>query len=69
MRIHSTSAVVERDKKKKMYCENMGITLITVPYWWDANLSSLATTIHTRPDIQIPEILRSTPIPVVIPET
>ena len=31
---------------------NIGITLIEVPYWWDKQVSSLASTIYnTRPDL------------------
>ena len=37
-----------RDKEKKKICEQNGITLIEIPYWWDKQLSSLITTIHQQ---------------------
>ncbi len=60
----------ERDKQKKRACVDMGITLITVPYWWDGQLFSLATTVHTnRPDIEIPEAWLTSGIPPKRPKT
>eukprot|EP01124_Arcella_intermedia_P023593 TRINITY_DN3774_c0_g1_i1.p1 TRINITY_DN3774_c0_g1~~TRINITY_DN3774_c0_g1_i1.p1 ORF type:complete len:364 (+),score=65.72 TRINITY_DN3774_c0_g1_i1:160-1251(+) len=48
----SLALYIERDKKKKKSCEEKSITLVTVPYWWDRQSTSLATTLHTeRPDI------------------
>ncbi len=62
-------SVVERDKKKNRFCVQQGITLITVPYWWDEQLSSLATSIHhVRPDIPIPSTWLSSPIPSDMPQ-
>jgi hypothetical protein len=35
----------------------MGITLVTVPFWWDRLPNSLASTIQLqRPDIHFPQI-------------
>ncbi len=62
--IHYSSSVGARDKRKIISCKEMGITLITVPYWWDGKLSSIATTIHAeRPDIEIPSSYLASPIP------
>jgi hypothetical protein len=36
---------VEMDKKKRMCCEQEGIDLIDIPYWWDYSISSLASTV------------------------
>jgi len=53
-----------RDQFKSKFCEDNGITLIIVPYWWDHSISSLAQTIRlARPDISIPAISVSKPIP------
>ena len=40
-----------------------GITIIQVPYWWDQQLSSLATTIYN----QRPELFNSPPQGTPIP--
>ncbi len=62
--IHYSPDVEERDVKKKRSCVEMGITLVTVPYWWDEELFSLATTIHhLRPDLEIPSVWLKSPIP------
>ncbi len=43
--------------KKRMACAELGLTLITVPYWWDRQLSSLAASIQSkRPDVFIQPI-------------
>ena len=42
----------ERDKEKRKICEEQGITLIEIPYWWDFKKESLIATIHShRPDL------------------
>ena len=38
----------ERDGEKKRACEEHGITLIEIPYWWDEQGSSLMATIHNH---------------------
>jgi hypothetical protein len=45
-RIHSL-------QEKRAYCEQTGITLIEIPYWWGNSIDTLTSTIHAkRPDIQ-----------------
>mmetsp|Transcript_10788 Transcript_10788/g.44214 ORF Transcript_10788/g.44214 Transcript_10788/m.44214 type:complete len:446 (+) Transcript_10788:404-1741(+) len=39
-------AVQRRDMEKRRICEESGIRLLTVPYWWDRKLESLAASIH-----------------------
>jgi hypothetical protein len=42
----------KHDQLKKMHAMQLGITLISIPFWWDKTLSSLANTIHlVRPDV------------------
>jgi hypothetical protein len=42
----------ERDLQKKKACENVGITLIEIPYWWNFKKESLLATIHSkRPEL------------------
>lgn len=44
----------ERDTEKRRECEEAGITLIAVPYWWDRTLVGLRETIREkRPDLKI----------------
>eukprot|EP01126_Amoeba_proteus_P062279 TRINITY_DN8440_c0_g1_i18.p1 TRINITY_DN8440_c0_g1~~TRINITY_DN8440_c0_g1_i18.p1 ORF type:complete len:473 (-),score=86.32 TRINITY_DN8440_c0_g1_i18:2687-4105(-) len=48
----TTAMYKERDLKKKQACFENGITLVAVPYWWDGQQESLASTLHLlRPDI------------------
>lgn len=37
-----------RDAEKRRLCEEMGVRLVEVPYWWDGQLASLACTLHRR---------------------
>ncbi len=65
---HYSPHIGERDKKKVATCQQLGINLITVPYWWDGSLSSLAATIRqARPDIEIPSVDITAPIPLNVP--
>lgn len=61
-----------RDERKKKVCEENGITLIEVPYWWDLKKPSLLGTIHARrPDISERYFSRDQigePIPPTIPK-
>ncbi len=67
MCIYYSLGVEERDSKKNRACTSLGITLITIPYWWNKSESSLATTIHhVRPDIDIPPMWLTSPIPLSI---
>jgi len=43
---------VQRDQEKRIVCEQNGITLIEVPYWWDFQKESLMATIYqTNPHL------------------
>ncbi len=60
--------IKKRDERKQLKCRENGITLITIPHWWDGTCSSLAATIHQiRPDIDIPASQMSSPIPSTVP--
>jgi len=42
----------ERDEEKKQSCKSLGISLISIPYWWDSFEESLISMIHqVRPDV------------------
>jgi hypothetical protein len=58
------SAVFQRrDRAKRVFASQFGITVISVPYWWDRSASSLAATIqYYRPDIQL-RVKKALPIP------
>ncbi len=59
---------MERDTRKEQTCLELGITLITIPYWWDGEVESLATTIYkVRPDVEIPVHWLRSPIPTKPP--
>jgi len=36
----------DRDNSKKQAAFENGIRLLTIPYWWDREISSLAATLH-----------------------
>ncbi len=59
----------ERDYHKMQLCESMGITLLTIPYWWNRKMESVANEIHiARPDVPIPtSLLNHDTIPKEIP--
>eukprot|EP01114_Cavostelium_apophysatum_P009868 TRINITY_DN23180_c0_g1_i1.p1 TRINITY_DN23180_c0_g1~~TRINITY_DN23180_c0_g1_i1.p1 ORF type:complete len:370 (+),score=65.36 TRINITY_DN23180_c0_g1_i1:1430-2539(+) len=43
---------IARDKVKERLCEEAGITLVQIPFWWDSNIKSLQATIYSkRPDL------------------
>eukprot|EP00026_Physarum_polycephalum_P001040 Phypoly_transcript_01041.p1 GENE.Phypoly_transcript_01041~~Phypoly_transcript_01041.p1 ORF type:complete len:1163 (+),score=140.56 Phypoly_transcript_01041:229-3717(+) len=48
----------QKDIRKQKTVENGGVTLITVPCWWDGNEESLIASIRTRR----PELLQDRPI-------
>jgi hypothetical protein len=57
------------DILKRQYALNAGITLVTVPFWWDKSPASLAATIRrSRPDLVQLDHLNGTPIPTKMPE-
>eukprot|EP01124_Arcella_intermedia_P027271 TRINITY_DN5296_c0_g1_i3.p1 TRINITY_DN5296_c0_g1~~TRINITY_DN5296_c0_g1_i3.p1 ORF type:complete len:419 (-),score=98.24 TRINITY_DN5296_c0_g1_i3:6-1262(-) len=56
-----------RDLQKKETCQQRGITLLTIPYWWDRKKESLIASLHSlRPDIPLP-LPPSLPPPSTIP--
>jgi hypothetical protein len=57
------------DQIKRNFASQMGITLISIPFWWDKSPNSLASTIRLyRPDINISGISVAEPIPSTIPK-
>ncbi len=67
--MHYSSGVSSRDMRKNTICQQFGITLITVPYWWDGTLTSLATSVGMmRPDIEMSSLYMSGPIPTEMPQ-
>eukprot|EP00026_Physarum_polycephalum_P002873 Phypoly_transcript_02882.p1 GENE.Phypoly_transcript_02882~~Phypoly_transcript_02882.p1 ORF type:complete len:833 (+),score=72.23 Phypoly_transcript_02882:121-2619(+) len=49
---HTLDHIHQKDAIKKESVEQMGITLVFVPCWWDGTLGSLAATIHSlRPEL------------------
>ena len=57
------------DKYKLKRCNELGITLIQIPYWWNGDISSLKSTIHSfRPNI-LSEIPVGLPISSSPPST
>ncbi len=69
-RYDEVESVKRRDKYKQQHCQNQGITLIVVPYWWDKKVESVVKTIHlARPDIQFPpELMNGTRISMQVPK-
>jgi hypothetical protein len=58
-----------RDLEKQAAAREVGLTLITVPYWWDLSVSSLINTIHQhRPDIVPRQVGNGESIPSQEPE-
>jgi hypothetical protein len=56
------------DERKKLLADELGITLIQIPFWWDKSQSSLVATIQQhRLDI-LHNIPSSAPIPSIMPE-
>jgi len=47
----------KRDEEKKQICDKLGIHLLSVPFWWNHELSSLVSLMNEIPDISIPEKL------------
>ena len=59
----------ENDEVKKRVCNELKITLIPIPYWWDYKMNSLKATIHQhRPDLISAENAQGNPIPVSAPD-
>ena len=57
----------QRDEEKRIACREKEITLIEVPYWWNKETSSLASTIHKqREGLIFSSFNQSQPIPSTI---
>jgi hypothetical protein len=60
----STNERKKADQEKRIKCEQEGITLIEIPYWWRKDKGSLIATIHNvRPDLISSELVKDSPIP------
>jgi hypothetical protein len=56
------------DHLKRQFSKQIGITLLSIPFWWDKSPNSLASTIRTqRPDIDFRSSIAVPPIPTEIP--
>jgi hypothetical protein len=56
-----------RDQAKLKFARQFGITLISIPFWWDKSSDSLASTLHYyRPDIKL-QAKEVPPIPLEMP--
>ena len=59
----------ETDEAKKRACNELKITLIPIPYWWDYKVDSLKATIHQhRPDLISTDDAYGNPIPISLPD-
>jgi hypothetical protein len=57
-----------RDRCKRTFASQFGITLISIPFWWDCSSNSLASTIeYYRPDIHLQPSKEVPPIPLEMP--
>jgi hypothetical protein len=57
-----------RDRAKRKFASQFGITLISIPFWWDCSSNSLAATIeYYRPDINLQPSKAVPPIPLEMP--
>jgi hypothetical protein len=58
-----------RDRAKLKFASQFGITLISIPFWWDCSSNSLASTIeYYRPDINLQRKKKVPPIPLEMPD-
>jgi len=66
---NNLATIRERDKMKQQICQNNGITLLVIPFWWNKTIESVAQVIHkARPDILFPDsLLKGYPIPIDMP--
>jgi hypothetical protein len=57
-----------RDRAKLKFASQLGISLISIPFWWDRSSNSLAATIqYYRPDIYL-QAKEASPIPTEMPD-
>jgi len=62
--------VQDRDLRKQLICNSNGITLITIPFWWNETMETIAYTVRQyRVDIPLPSrLLSGAPIPKEMPK-
>lgn len=46
--MHRNSQSKEKDVEKRQACEQAGITLIEIPYWWDGQRDTLIKLIQKQ---------------------
>jgi hypothetical protein len=64
----SSSVRQRRDQAKVKFASQLGITLISIPFWWDRTSDSLASTIeYYRPDIHL-QAKKALPISMEMPD-
>jgi hypothetical protein len=58
------------DQAKRKFASQFGVTLISIPFWWDTSSKSLAATIECfRPDIKLQDLAKDVmPIPMEMPQ-
>jgi hypothetical protein len=50
------------DQTKRKFASQLGVTLISVPFWWDMSSNSIAATVqYFRPDIKLQEFAKDVP--------
>ena len=66
--LHNISSFEERkqnDLNKIKICQEAGISLIEVPFWWDKRISSLKATIYNKR----PDLFKMQPVGSPIPDS
>eukprot|EP01118_Nematostelium_gracile_P011816 TRINITY_DN4258_c0_g1_i6.p1 TRINITY_DN4258_c0_g1~~TRINITY_DN4258_c0_g1_i6.p1 ORF type:complete len:738 (+),score=126.67 TRINITY_DN4258_c0_g1_i6:54-2267(+) len=58
---------LNRDERKRRYCQQHGITLIEIPFWWDGKTESIHATIHQSKKGYL-EPIDTLPIPSTNPQ-
>jgi hypothetical protein len=67
VRFGDLSVYQRRDRCKRKFASQFGLTLISIPFWWDNSSDSLASTIRQyRPDINL-QAKEVAPIPLEMP--
>ena len=66
--IGDLSVYQRRDRAKRKFASQFGLTLISIPFWWDHSSDSLISTIrYYRPDINLQPSKEVPPIPLEMP--
>jgi hypothetical protein len=66
--IGDLSVYQRRDRCKRKFASQFGLTLISIPFWWDNSSDSLISTIQNyRPDINLQPSKDVPPIPLEMP--